>query len=139
MSEVPFTLHGKLSELQVLARETERFCRENALPDEVLFDLNLALDELFTNALRHGGCLGSDGAARIRLWMGGDGVRVEYEDRGGPFDPLGAPEPHGRTSLGGGQAGGLGIHLVKQLLDGLTYERLDRWNRITGTRKVEAK
>ena len=61
------TLDGNLHELGRLAEEVAWFCEENALDTEVEFDLNLAMEELFTNAVRHGGCEGVKEAARVRL------------------------------------------------------------------------
>ena len=87
--------------------------------------MNLALEELFTNALRHGGCEGMQQAVRIRLERDGDGVRVEFCDRGRPFDPAGAPPPDP------GRIGGLGIHLVRRIMRDFQYQRAGDWNRIT--------
>ena len=57
------------------------------------FDLDLALEELFVNSVRHGGCEGMDEAVEIRLRLDGNSVLVEFSDRGIPFDPTSAPAP----------------------------------------------
>jgi anti-sigma regulatory factor (Ser/Thr protein kinase) len=137
LSQAEFHLNGELSELRVLASEMARFCQENSLPTDVEFDLYLVVEELFTNAIRHGGCAGLSEAAQVRLGTGANGVIVEFRDRGNPFDPASAPLPDLTASLQDAGAGGLGIHLVKQLLQDLSYERIDGWNRMTGTRKQD--
>jgi serine/threonine-protein kinase RsbW len=130
-------LDGKLSELPRLAAETARFCREHALGDEVEFHLNLVLEELFANAIRHGGCEGMRDAARVQLEMLASGVAIEFADRGAPFDPTAAPAPDLHAPLETRQIGGLGIHLVRQIVRDLRYERVDGWNRLTMRRPSE--
>jgi len=113
-----------LNELARLAEELEVFCRENSLASAIQYDLNLALDELFTNAYRHGGCEGMQQAVKIRLEAASDGVRVEFRDRGQAFDPATAPAP----DLS--RIGGLGIHLVRKIMSDFEYQRAGEWNRI---------
>ncbi len=114
-----------MHELARLAEELERFCRASSLDTEIQYDLNLALEELFINALRHGGCEGMEQAVKIRLESGTDEVRVEFCDRGQPFDPATAPPPDPN------RIGGLGIHLVRNIMQDFQYQRAGDWNRIT--------
>jgi len=129
-------LNGDLGELERLAAATARFCRENSLGAEVEFDLNLALEELFANSVKHGGCQGMNGAVEIHLHRTGDGVRVEYADRGAPFDPGLVPPPDLTVPLQDRVPGGLGLHLVRQLMQTFEYRRANGWNRITMRRQV---
>jgi anti-sigma regulatory factor (Ser/Thr protein kinase) len=122
-------LDGHLGELPRLATETARFCREQGLGADVEFDLNLVLEELFTNAVRHGDCGGVLGAAEVRLAMLANGVRVEYADCGTPFEPLSAPPPDVTVPLEERRMGGLGIHLVRQIMRDFEYQRSGGWNR----------
>jgi len=131
LTDTEFVLHGSVGELQRLAAETATFCREHSLGDEVEFDLNLVLEELFTNAVSHGECAGMEKAVQVRLQLLNDGVHVEYADRGRPFDPLTAPEPNLDASLEERRVGGLGVHLVRQIMRDLEYRRAGDWNRIT--------
>jgi len=128
---ITLALDGRLGELERLASEVERFCREQGLDDEVRFDLNLALEELFINALRHGGCLGMEHAAEVRLALEDDGVGVEFQDRGAAFDPASAPAPDPA------RVGGLGLHLVRGIMQEIEYERAGEWNRIRMRRAVK--
>jgi serine/threonine-protein kinase RsbW len=88
------------------------------------------LEELFTNSVRHGGCAGMENAVHIRLQLHDDGVRVEYSDRGAAFDPLSAPAPDLELPLADRPVGGLGIHLLRQIMRELVYRREDGWNRL---------
>jgi serine/threonine-protein kinase RsbW len=102
----------------------------------VAFDLNLALEELFTNTVQHGGCQGMADAVHIRLERAGDGVCVEFGDRGQAFDPVAAPSPDLESPLEERHAGGLGIHLVRKIMSDLRYRRADEWNLITMRKSI---
>jgi serine/threonine-protein kinase RsbW len=136
LSEVEFTLNGDLAELGHLAAETAKFCEMNSLDAGVEFDLNLVLEELFTNVVRHGGGQGLPGVAHIRLEVVGPDAIVRFSDRGTAFNPLVAPGPALEAPLESRRAGGLGIHLVRQIMQDLLYERSDGWNRIAMRRRV---
>ncbi len=112
-------------------REVEQFCAVRGLGEDLQFQLTLALDELFTNAVRHGGCAGVAGAVEIRLAAGDAAVRVEFRDRGTPFDPLTVPPPNLQATLEERAAGGLGVHFVRQTMRNLQYDRCGEWNRLT--------
>ena len=138
-------LDGKLTEIPRLTAETARFCRQHSLGEEVEFHLNLVLEELFANAIRHGGCEGMRDAASVQLEMLVNGVAIEFADRGVPFDPTTAPAPELDAPLETRLVGGLGIHLVRQVVRDLRYERVEGWNRLTmrrpsreGARKGES-
>jgi len=120
-----------MSELVTLTAEVGRFCREHALAEDVEFDLDLVLEELFTNAVRHGGCDGVSGAVRVALRARPGGVFIEFADRGEPFHPDQAPAPDLNAPLEERRVGGLGIHLVRQIVRNLHYERAAGWNRLT--------
>ena len=98
---------------------------------EAAFDLNLVLEELFVNSVRHGGCEGMDNSARIKL-RNGTRVEVEFWDRGKPFDTAHAPEPDPAAPAEERSAAGLGIHLVRQILHEVEYRRAGGWNQVSG-------
>jgi serine/threonine-protein kinase RsbW len=136
LSDTAFELDGDLEELERLMELVDHFCRTEGMDGEAAFELTLVLEELFTNAVRHGGCEGMKGAVAVRLRHAGEGqVGVEYRDRGRPFDPMTAPPPDLHTPLEDRKPGGLGIHLVKQIMHDLQYQRTGEWNRITMRRE----
>jgi sigma-B regulation protein RsbU (phosphoserine phosphatase) len=102
------------------------WCRGHALSEDVMQDLDLALDELLANAIDHGG---ASGPGAIRLWLRllGDRVLLEIRERGAAFDPLAAPERGGAAEDG---EGGLGLALVGRALDRIDYAREGDENRL---------
>jgi serine/threonine-protein kinase RsbW len=138
MRKSGLVLDGKLTELARLTAETAQFCSSHGLAVDVEFDLTLVLEELFVNSVRHGGCDGMDGAAEVHFTMLADGVALEYADRGMPFDPTGAPTPDVAAPLAERLEGGLGIHLMRQIMRDFEYHRLGGWNRIRMRRPIPA-
>jgi len=136
LNRAEFTLNGDLHELKRLAEMVAAFCKANALDNEIEFDLNLAMEELFTNAVQHGGCAGMKDAVRVRLERIGSAVEAEFADRGRAFDPAAAPVPDLSAPLAERPAGGLGLHLVRQLMRNFTYARAGDWNRVTMRRPI---
>jgi anti-sigma regulatory factor (Ser/Thr protein kinase) len=129
-------LNGDLKELTRLAAEAARFCHQHALPDDVEFDLNLAAEEFFTNTLNHGHCQGGEGVAEVVFALLPDGVALEYADRGEAFNPLDAPVPDIAAPLDERPVGGLGVHLVRQIMRDFEYRRSDGWNRTRMRRPI---
>jgi len=136
LSETAFELDGDLRELSRLAERVDRFCRSEGLDEDAAFELNLVLEELFSNAVRHGGCEHVKNAVAVRLRPAGGGdVEVEFRDRGAPFDPTALPRPDLTTPLGERRPGGLGVHLVRQIVRDLRYRRAGEWNQLTMRRE----
>jgi serine/threonine-protein kinase RsbW len=123
-------LNGNLSELERLTAAVADFCAANSLDDETGFQLNLVLEELFVNTVRHGGCEGVPDSAHVRLRCAAEGVEVEFRDRGRPFDPTAVPGTDIHASLEERSGGGLGIHLVREIMRDLDYERDGEWNQL---------
>ena len=102
--------------------------------------VEVSLDEVLANVVRHG-LLGRGDSARVELELRldpGDPPRCEVrvEDDGPEFDPLGAAAPD--TSLGVEERpiGGLGVELVKRLMDEVHYERRDGRNHLRFVRRL---
>jgi anti-sigma regulatory factor (Ser/Thr protein kinase) len=117
---------------------TAEFCRQHKLSEDVESDLNLVLEELFVNSIRHGGCQGVEHAAEAQFTMRPDGVHLEYADRGAEFDLTQAPARDLTATLAERAMGGLGIHLIRQIMRDIEYHRLGGWNRIRMRRPIPA-
>jgi serine/threonine-protein kinase RsbW len=115
---VPGTLPGVHQAVQAF----EEFGRVHALRQDAAWRFLLALDEILSNIVRHG--LGRREAA-IDLTFSADDelIAVEIVDAAEAFDPLLMPAPDTSSPLDQRQPGGLGIALVRQLMDETQYER----------------
>jgi serine/threonine-protein kinase RsbW len=121
-------LPNELAAMAGLAAAVERFAAENALPVAVVNALQVAVDEAVSNAINHGYAAGARGEIAVRLRRRPDRVELEIEDDGTPFDPLQAPAPDLTLSLDERPIGGLGIHLIRKLMDKMSYARREGRN-----------
>ncbi len=70
-------------------------------------------------------------STRVLLQSAADGVEVVFADRGLPFDPTSVPPANVAVPLEERRAGGLGIHLVREIMRDLQYRRSGEWNQIS--------
>ncbi|MEA2660208.1 MAG: phosphoserine phosphatase RsbU/P, partial [Candidatus Binatota bacterium] len=120
---VEIKLHNKLSELASANQTVTEFGQQHGLPDSVLHDFNLALGEILTNIISYGYTDSGEHEITVRLSIEPGEMRVDVEDDGKPFNPLEAPEVDTTSALEERAVGGLGVHLVRKLTDGLEYRR----------------
>ncbi len=125
---VSLKIAPETGQLERIAAAVEDFAERDNWPADLTFKVNLALDELSVNVVNYGG-----DASEIEVSLASDGekVRVEIVDDGQPFDPLNeAPEPDIDAPLEERAIGGLGIHLVREMMDELHYSREGGKNRL---------
>lgn len=125
-----------LEALEALIPEVESFCADHGLDASAAFALNVALDELVNNVVSYGLADGGDHFLEVRLRVDGDQLQVEIEDDGLAFDPFDRPAPDTDLPLEERPIGGLGIEIVRQLMDEARYERLGDRNLVTLRRSL---
>lgn len=104
------------------------FAETHGLPDSVRRSLSVALDELIANALSHGLAGRDAGSVTVVAELDEERVSVTVIDDGPPFDPFGEAGPDTTLSVEERPIGGVGIHLVRRLVDDLSYRRQDGCN-----------
>jgi len=117
-------LEPLISEIPRLIEWVEARCALAGVAGEIAMKLALVLEEAVANVIHHG-LPGSPPPHRIsvRLNIGADSVAAEVIDNGRPFDPTGTPPPDLSLPLEQRPPGGLGVHLMRELMDGLDYRR----------------
>lgn len=128
---VELQLVNRLEEIPTLHARMEQLGEELDLSPEVVNAVNLSLDEVLTNLVMHGFDDDAEHHIDVRVALLDDDqqLRLEVEDDGRPFNPLEeAPEPDTQASLDERAIGGLGIFLVRQMMDHLEYRRVDGRN-----------
>ena len=124
-------------ELERIASAIEGLGEQDDWPDDLVFRVNLVLEELILNVIDYGS-EGSDPDITLKIASEGDTISIDLSDRGRPFNPLTeAPEPDLTSAVGERRVGGLGVHLTKTLMDEVSYSRNANRNRLSiVTRKV---
>ena len=129
-------LASLLSELPRLAVEVARLGREHDLPEAVVSDLTLALEEAVSNVIRHGYGDRPDGLISVMFRATGESIVATVEDAALGFDPLKHPEPDLSVPVEARPEGGMGVYLIKRLMDEVDYRRNDGRNVLTLTKRI---
>ena len=109
----------------------EAFCAESGLPRAACLRLNLVIEELFTNTVKHGHHGDSDAPVWVQVSRGDDKVQLVYEDNAPPFNPYARlNEPVVDSTVSMRKIGGLGVLLTKELAASQDYAYLFGRNRI---------
>ena len=122
---------ARLDRLRALREFLESFCTEAAVATDHCLRLNLVLEELFTNTVRHGHGGDSNAPVWVTLSGGADALNLTYEDTAPPFNPYGTPpDAPPDTTVKMRKIGGLGVLLTRKLAASREYAYLCGRNRI---------
>jgi anti-sigma regulatory factor (Ser/Thr protein kinase) len=123
---------ARLEALPETAIFVDAFCARNGLGTEIALRLTLVVEELFTNSVMHGYGGECDAPIEIALATLGDKIALCYEDAAPAYDPLSrfAAPDHLLGTVESRPAGGLGIHLVRELIANSRYAREAGRNRL---------
>ena len=119
--------------IQQAATALDGFRAEHGLDDSAAWPLHVALDEILSNIVRHSQTGPKAGWIDVTIERRGDAVDMTVTDDGPAFDPLQLPEPDVTARIEERQPGGLGVHLVRKLIDRVEYTRAGGRNRLTMT------
>ena len=101
-----------------------------------LSGLNLALEEAATNVIMYAYPDGAYGSVELSCVKDGGALRFTLTDTGKPFDPTARPEVDINAGVEERAIGGLGIHLVKNIMDSVSYSREDGKNILTMIKNI---
>ncbi|HUQ20682.1 MAG TPA: ATP-binding protein [Gemmatimonadaceae bacterium] len=104
------------------------FAETYSLPEAVRRSVNVAVDELLANVVSHGTGRLAACSVTVDGTLDQDRLTVTLTDDGPPFDPFSQAAPDTTLSVEDRPIGGLGIHLVRELMDEFSYERKDGHN-----------
>ena len=94
-----------------------------------------AADEIVSNIVSYSGAP----SFTLALSRGADRLRLVFSDAGRAYDPLSHVDPDAHAPLAERQIGGLGLMMVKRLVDRVTYAREGGENRLTLIKKIDVK
>jgi sigma-B regulation protein RsbU (phosphoserine phosphatase) len=117
-------LTGRLEEIERCNTEFGTFSEAHGLPEKTRRSVNLVFDDLLNNVISYG--YDDDGANHeilVRVDMSPRELTIQIEDDGRPFNPFNLISPDTELGIEERDIGGLGIHLVRELMDTYAYTR----------------
>jgi serine/threonine-protein kinase RsbW len=122
------------NDVAAVSRATEQvevYCRGRGVAEAVARKFTLALDEVLTNAVSYGFPQGGRHSIAVRIEHRCGTLTAIVSDDGAPFDPLAQPPANVHAPIAERRIGGLGIHLVRTLMDSVEYHRRGDRNELT--------
>ena len=116
-------LRNKLTELEQLHQVVEDFSRQHGLSARVLSAVSHSLEEILTNIVSYAYEDSRDHQITVSLALSEGQLELQVEDDGRPFNPEHHPSPDTSVPLEDKPVGGLGIHIVRTMMDEMKYRR----------------
>jgi serine/threonine-protein kinase RsbW len=124
------------AQLSILTQFLQEFWSAADLPPAETVSFELALEEIFMNVVMHGSPEGGVPRVEVSLALCDGCLTLKIEDDGPSFDPLSLAAPDVTASLEERRVGGLGVYLVRQVMDAVSYQRLGGRNQLSMTKRV---
>ena len=125
-----------IASLDEVFNHLERFYADEAIDRGTSLALSLVVEELFTNLVKYN--TASHNPIVLRLARVGEALRMELVDRDvDRFDPATLPEVDVSAPAAERNPGGLGLHLVRAIVDHISFEYEDRVMRISVIKNLE--
>lgn len=137
MKEQSTSVAARAAHLPQLTSFLQEFWSSAALPPRECLAFELALEEIFLNVVTHGSAAGELPQVHVSLALTPADLTLTVEDDGPGFDPLSLPPPDVTASLADRQVGGLGVFLVRKMMDTVSYARVAGRNRLRMTKRLE--
>ncbi|MDX2512844.1 MAG: ATP-binding protein [Desulfobacterales bacterium] len=129
------TLKNDLIEIERLAGLVRDFGRENRLSEDLVWEIRLVLEEIVTNIISYGYEDRADHAIDVNMVNSEQEITLKVRDDARPFNPLEQPVPDLEIPLEDRGIGGMGIHIVREIMDEIDYKREDNGNLLVMTRR----
>ncbi|WP_294744094.1 ATP-binding protein [uncultured Prevotella sp.] len=130
------TLPNDVKQVPLLAEFIDGICEAAEVDMMLTMQLNLAIEEAVVNVMNYAYPAGTEGTVCIDAQMSNGVLQFVISDSGAPFDPTARAEVDTTLSAEERGIGGLGIHIVRQIMDSIDYKRVDGRNVLTLGKKL---
>jgi hypothetical protein len=134
--QITLELTADMAGLEKADKTLDEFALAVHLPEETLFQVRLVLEEVLMNVISYGAGGGAIPDVQLNMAQVENTLSMEIADNGIAFDPLQLPPPDLDAAIDDRPIGGLGIFLVRELMDSVTYRRDGDWNRLMVTKAL---
>jgi anti-sigma regulatory factor (Ser/Thr protein kinase) len=134
--EYSITIKNKIDELRKLYELLDQIQAEWQIGQDIAFNVNLVFDELVSNAIYYSFDDGEEHDIEVILGNHDGKIVITIIYGGKEFNPLDAPEPDIDSSVEDRKIGGLGIYLVRNLMDSMEYKRENNQNIIVISKNI---
>jgi anti-anti-sigma factor len=132
MGEVrQLTMRGRYDSIPVITQFVGEAAQAAYLDDDAVFHCQMAVDEACTNIVEHAYNGEDKGDIEIACFVEPGSCEIQIVDHGRPFDPDSVPAPKIGVNLDQVQPGGIGLHLMRQLMDEVRFEFSAQGNKLT--------
>ena len=130
------TLDNDIQQIPQLASFVDAVAEEAGIDFSLSVSLNLALEEAVVNVMQYAYPAGTYGTVTIEALFNKEQLKFIISDAGVPFDPTAKEDVDVNLEVGEREIGGLGIHLIRQIMDEISYEYKDGKNFLTLHKKI---
>jgi serine/threonine-protein kinase RsbW len=131
ISENELTISSSTNNLTVVREFIESFGKEIHLSKREISHISLAVDEACTNIIKHAYKNNKNEKIKIKIKFKNNKLSIKLIDKGYKFDPQIIPEPNVAESQKNKKGGGLGMFLMKKLMDEVKYKSNGKSNELT--------
>lgn len=132
-----FSIKNELAELPTLLEEIHSFCVKNGASESSCFDVRLGAEEAITNTIKYGYDDSGIHIIRVSVEARDHRLILEIEDDGREFNPLQQSDPDLSLPIEQKPIGGLGIHLMRKVMDSIEYQRSGMKNILRMTKSIK--
>jgi anti-sigma regulatory factor (Ser/Thr protein kinase) len=137
VTEQRTSVAAEAAHLPQLTAFLQQFWSSASLPPGLCLAFELALEEIFMNVVMHGSAGEDVRQVQVSLALTTEGLTMTVEDDGPRFDPLSLPPPDVTASLAGRPVGGLGVFLVRKIMDTVSYARVAERNQLRMSKRLD--
>ena len=130
------TIKNQISELERVNQFVDEICEELGLDMELQMNLNLVMEEMVSNVIFYAYPEGK--TAEIELLAESDGKELTFvlSDKGKEFDPTAKADADPDVNPAERDIGGMGIYIVKNIMNEVSYQRLEGKNLLTMKKEI---
>jgi sigma-B regulation protein RsbU (phosphoserine phosphatase) len=124
-------IHNQISEIGEANQRFAAFAKEQQLSSQIVVALQIVFEELLSNIIKYNFSDDAPHDIEIKVEVAADQITAAIIDDGIAFNPFDAPVPDTTLALEEREIGGLGVHLVRSMMDKVLYERAGNKNVVT--------